>query len=98
MIVNIGNRSRATDLDLPAWSAAEVLDAPLPNDLVLRAIVCRTEAGKWQWSVSSLDGDRGELISAGLAESAADARLMATSEIAKCVENPIESPYPLRLV
>jgi|HubBroStandDraft_3_1064219.scaffolds.fasta_scaffold592146_2 hypothetical protein len=98
MIVNIGIRSRAAELDLPEWSAAEVLDAPLPNDLMLRAIVCRAEAGKWQWSVSSLEGDRGELISTGLAESAAAARLMATSEIAKCVENPIESSYPLHLV
>jgi hypothetical protein len=90
MIVEIDTPSRAADLHHLEWQAAEVLDTPLPNDLKLRALVCRLGAGRWQWSISSLDGERGELISAGIEKTAAAARLMAASEIAKCVENALE--------
>jgi hypothetical protein len=90
MIIDIERPSRAAGVDLPDWSAAEVLDAPLPDQLTLRAVVLRVGAHKWQWSISSLDGDRGEQISAGIEKSAAAARLMATSEIAKCLESPLD--------
>jgi hypothetical protein len=97
MIVDIDSPTRATasasraaELDLPAWSAAEVLDTQLPDDFTLRALVCRLGAGKWQWSISSLDGERGELISTGIEKSAADARQVATCEIAKCLEDALE--------
>jgi len=90
MILDIESPSRATELDLPEWTAAEILDTPLSDDLLLRALVCRLRAGKWQWSISYFDGDRGELISAGVEKSAATARLMAASEISKCVENALE--------
>jgi hypothetical protein len=79
-----------SELGLPEWSPAEVLDTPLPDDLVLRAVVCRAETGKWQWSISSLDGDQGELICAGVEKSATAARSMATSEIAKCLESALD--------
>jgi hypothetical protein len=89
MIVDIERPSLATNPAFSEWSTAEVLDAPLPDDLMLRAVVFRLGIRKWQWSISSLDGDRGELISAGIEKSAAAARLMATSEIAKCLGNPL---------
>jgi hypothetical protein len=79
-------------LDLASWSAAEFLDTPLDGDLTLRALVCRLGAGKWQWSISSLDGERGELISIGIKKSADAARQMAIIEIVKCLENALASP------
>jgi hypothetical protein len=77
----------APDLTAPrAWSGAEFFDQHLPDGLVLRALVCPFE-GEWQWTISTLDQDRGELISAGIAKTAATARRVASSEIAKCLEN-----------
>jgi hypothetical protein len=89
MIVDLVTSSRAIGADLAEWSAAEVLDTPYSDGLTLRALVCRLDAGKWQWSISSLDGDRGELIGIGLEKSLAAARATATTEIAKCLDNPI---------
>jgi hypothetical protein len=80
----------APELAYPEWSAAEILDTQLTDDQLLRAVVCRQAAGEWHWSVSSLDRDRGELISAGIERSAAAARTMAAAEIAKCLESALD--------
>ena len=80
----------APELSLPQWSAAEVLDMPLADEEVLRAVICRTSAGKWHWSVSSLGSEHGELISAGVTKSAEAARSTAAAEIAKCVESALD--------
>jgi len=79
----------AIDADLPEWSAAEFLDTALADGLILRALVCRVRAGKWEWSISSLSGDSGELISVGVENSVAAARRMAALEIEKCLDNAI---------
>jgi hypothetical protein len=78
------------ELSLPEWSAAEVLDMPLADEEVLRAVIYRAGAGKWHWSISTLGSERGELISAGVESSAAAARTTATSEIAKCIESALD--------
>lgn len=89
-MLDFANPAHADDLDLPEWSAAEVLDAPLADDQRLRAVVLRLGAHKWQWSLISLDGDeRGELISAGVTKTPAAARQMATAEIAKCLDSAL---------
>lgn len=90
MIVDIEHPSRGVDLALPQWSAAEVLETSLSGNLVLRAIICRQSAAQWHWSVLSIEGDRGELISAGIEKSLGAARITATTEITKCVENALE--------
>jgi hypothetical protein len=90
MIIDLDMSSRSVAADLAEWSAAEVLDTPFSDDVTLRALVCRLGAGKWQWSITSLDGDRGELIGIGLEKSLAAARATATVEIAKCLDNPID--------
>ena len=90
MIVDLDISSRSVAADLAEWSAAEVLDTPFSDGLMLRALVCRLGAGKWQWSITSLDGDRGELIGIGLEKSLAAARAMATMEITKCLDNPLD--------
>ena len=90
MVVDTASSAaRAIDADLSEWSAAEFIDAPLADGLVLRALVCRLGAGRWQWSISSLEGDSGELICVGIESSVAGARRTAASEIVKCLENPI---------
>jgi hypothetical protein len=71
------------------WSAAEFLDMPLADGNILRALVCRLGAGSWQWSISSMHADSGELISIGVEGSIAAARLMAASEIEKCLDNAV---------
>ena len=86
-MLDVAEPARADDLSLHEWSAAEVLDAPLAADQTLRAMVCRLGAHRWQWSVSSLDHDRGELISVGVERTAAAARHTATVEITKCLES-----------
>jgi|HubBroStandDraft_4_1064222.scaffolds.fasta_scaffold261254_2 hypothetical protein len=88
MIVDTLPRA-AVDVDLADWSAAEFLDAPQADGLALRALICRLGAGKWQWSITSLDGDSGALICAGLEKTIAEARETAASELVKCLENPI---------
>jgi hypothetical protein len=90
MILDIQRSPRAMHLVLPQWSAAEVLDTPFSDNLTLRALVCRLAAAQWQWSILSIDGERGELISIGVAPSLSAARIAAASEIAKCVESAIE--------
>ncbi|HVH79607.1 MAG TPA: hypothetical protein VM782_09480 [Stellaceae bacterium] len=88
-MLDLENPSRAAELALPEWCEAEFFDTPLSGDVKLRALVCRLAVGKWQWSVCSLEGDRGELISIGVADNAAAARATALSEITKCMENPL---------
>ena len=89
-MLDLVSPAKASDLDLSAWSSAEVLDTPLAQDHTLRAIVLRLGAHKWQWSISSIDSDeRGELISAGTERTADAARRQAASEIAKCLESPL---------
>jgi hypothetical protein len=90
MILDIEQPSRAMHLALPQWSAAEVLDTFLSSNLTLRALVCRLAAARWQWSILSIDGERGELISVGVAPSLTAARGAAATEITKCVENALE--------
>lgn len=90
MLIDLENPARTAALDVTEWSPAEVLDASLPDDLLLRAIVFRVDAGQWQWSLSAVDHGRGELISSGFEHSAAAARAMATSEIAKCIASPLD--------
>jgi hypothetical protein len=90
MIVDLDTASCAVSANLAEWSAAEVLDTPFSDSLTLRALVCRLGAGKWQWSVISLDGRRGELIGIGLEKSLAAARATATAEVAKCLDNPLD--------
>jgi len=75
---------------LAEWSTAEILDTPLDDASLLRALVCRLETGRWQWSISSLDAHRTELISTGVESNAAAARTMARSEIAKCLESALD--------
>jgi hypothetical protein len=90
MIVDLEMIPRLVDTDPVEWSAAEVLDTPSSDGRTLRALVCRLGVGKWQWSVSSLDSDRGELISTGLEPSLTAARATATAEIGKCLDNPLD--------
>jgi hypothetical protein len=90
MILDLETSSRPVGVDLAEWSPAEVLDTALPDGLTLRALVRQLGVGKWQWSVSSLDRDHGELISIGLERSAGAARATATSEIAKCLDNAVD--------
>jgi hypothetical protein len=87
MAVDVISAVQAPQLDLPEWSASEFLDVQLSDGLVLRVLVCRLEAGKWQWTISTIDGDRGDLICTGTEQSAIGAHLMATTELAKCLED-----------
>jgi hypothetical protein len=90
MIVDIAYQPRAAALDHADWSKAEVLDTPVSGQLVLRAVVCRLPSGTWQWSISSQEGQRGELISSGAETTAAAARQAAMDEITKCIEDPLD--------
>jgi len=76
--------------DLPDWSTAEILEVPLADELVLRAVVCRMDSGEWQWTVGSRGRDQGELISAGVETSPVAARSMARSELSKCLASPLD--------
>jgi hypothetical protein len=78
-----------SDPNLPEWSAAEILEVPLADELVLRAVVCRMESGQWRWTVGSRGPELGELISTGVESSPVAARSMATGEIAKCLESAL---------
>ncbi|HWD56911.1 MAG TPA: hypothetical protein VG308_01425 [Stellaceae bacterium] len=88
-MLDLAQPLRADAIDLPEWTAAEVLDAPLPDRNRLRAVVVRLGAGRWQWTINSILRDRGELISTGIEKSAAAARDMAASELAKCLTDPL---------
>jgi hypothetical protein len=92
--MNVDTISRAlpaptVDFESSAWSGAEILDEPAADGITLRALVCPVESGKWQWSISALGGDSGDLISTGIEASAAKARRTAMSELAKCLEDPL---------
>ena len=89
MIIDLERRPQTTGMSLPEWAAAEVLDTPLADDSLLRAVICRLAAGKWQWSILSIEAERGALISSGVEKSIAAARQAATCEIAKCIEDPL---------
>lgn len=88
-MLDVIHSARADDLRLPHWSDAEVLDAPLAHDQTLRAVVLRLGLRKWQWTISAIDRDRGELISVGIEKTAAAARETATVEITKCLEDAL---------
>jgi hypothetical protein len=81
--------THAADFRLPQWSVAEFLDVPYAEGPVLRAMICRLGAGKWQWSVMTVARDCGELISIGTESSVTEARRAAASEIDKCIHNPL---------
>jgi hypothetical protein len=91
MTVDVVPQGALTVADLPEWSVAEFLDTPLAGGLVLRALVCRLGARRWQWSVCSLDGDEsGALICAGLERTSAAARDTAAAELLKCLGDSVE--------
>jgi hypothetical protein len=77
----------AAELNLSKWSDAEVLDVPMPDGLLLRAIVGQLATTRWQWSVMAVDGDRSKMISIGDENDATAARSTAISEIEKCVRD-----------
>lgn len=88
-MLDLVDSARAEDIDAPHWSEAEVFDAPLAHDQAVRAVVLRLGAHKWQWTISSLEHDGGQLISSGVERTAAAARETATAEIAKCLEDAL---------
>ncbi|HWB51702.1 MAG TPA: hypothetical protein VG651_21520 [Stellaceae bacterium] len=77
-----------TTFDLPSWSAAEFLDTPFSEELILRAVICRLGPARWQWSILTIGSDRGEVIAIGTETSATAARQTAASEIEKCMHDP----------
>jgi hypothetical protein len=86
--MNVHQTADVAEFTLPQWSAAEFLDMPV-DGLILRALICRLGSGKWQWSIMSVEGEsEGRLISAGTEHTVADARLMAASELDKCIREP----------
>lgn len=88
--MDVREATETTTFTLPLWSAAEFLDMPYVDGLVLRALVCRLAPGTWQWSVMSLEaGRRGELIGIGTEGSLAEARATAASELDKCMRDPL---------
>jgi hypothetical protein len=89
MILDMEATAPAVRIAVPQWSAAEILDTPLPDNTTLRALVCRLSAGRWQWSILSLGRDCGELICSGIEHSAIAARETVAAEIVKCLEDPI---------
>jgi hypothetical protein len=78
----------ATGFTLPSWAAAEFLDTPYDERLMLRAVICRVGPRRWQWIVMSIAEDRGEVISLGTEASIAAARRTAASEIEKSIQDP----------
>jgi hypothetical protein len=88
--MSISEAPETTAFTLPQWSAAEFLDMPYVDGMVLRALICRLTPRKWQWSVMSIDGSRsGELIGIGTEGSLAEARATAASELDKCMRDPL---------
>ena len=74
---------------LPLWSAAEFLDTPLADGLVLRAVICRLAPGRRHWIIMSIDAGRGgEVISRGTERTVDDARRLAAAEADKCLRDP----------
>jgi hypothetical protein len=78
----------AAEFALPSWAAAEFLDTPYADGLMLRAVICRLAARRWQWMVISIAEDRGELICLGTAATVDTARRTAAAEIEKCIQDP----------
>jgi len=88
--MNVAEATHTTEFNLPQWSAAEFLDIPYADGLLLRALICRLGAGKWQWSVMTISAhDGGELISVGTEKTVGQARLTAASELDKCIRDPL---------
>jgi hypothetical protein len=79
----------ATEFALPSWTVAEFLDTPYADGLMLRAVICRLGPGRWQWSVMSIEDDRGEVISLGTEASIGAARRTAAGEIEKCIQDAL---------
>ena len=86
--MSITEAHRTTDFTLPHWSAAEYLDMPFVDGTILRALICRLGAGKWQWTILSIDGENGDVIGIGATKTVAEARLTAASELDKCTRDP----------
>jgi len=88
--MNADETTKTTKFDLPLWSAAEFLDMPFSDGVLLRALICRLGPGKWQWSIMSIDGNRGgEVICLGTEQTVAAARQTAASELDKCIHDPL---------
>jgi len=87
--MNVHEVTRTTEFSLPLWSAAEFLDTPFSDGLVLRALICRLGAGKWQWCIMSIRADGGEVISLGTEPTVERARQSAASELDKCIRDPL---------
>jgi hypothetical protein len=83
----VETRQRA-GFTLPTWEAAEFLDIPYADGVMLRAVICRLSPGKWQATIISLSGDGGEVISVNVAATPADAREIAATELDKCIHDP----------
>src|SRR5260370_31707362 len=82
-------------LDFPAWAAAEFLDLSVADGVVLRKLVCRLGADRWQWSISAISPpDRGELISSGTAETIVKARIGARRTRKMLAPRPDTSSRP----
>lgn len=79
----------ATAFTLPRWSAAEFLDTPYADRLLLRAVICRLGPARWQWSIMSIGKDSGELISQGTERTVVEARQTAAAEIDMCIRDPL---------
>ena len=79
----------ATEFALPSWTAAEFLDTPYANGLMLRALICRLAPSRWQWSIMSIAADRGELIGLGVERTIGAARRTAAGEIEKCIQDAL---------
>lgn len=77
----------ATEFALPSWAAAEFLDTPYTDRLMLRAVICRLAPRRWQWMVMSIAENRGEVISLGTAANVGAARRTAAAEIEKCIQD-----------
>lgn len=86
--MNVHEVSRTTEFSLPLWSAAEYLDTPFSDGLVLRALICRLESGRWQWCIMSIRAEGGEVIGLGSERTVEKARQTAAAELDKCIRDP----------
>jgi hypothetical protein len=87
--MNVNEIATTAEFDLPQWAAAEFLDTPYADGLLLRAVICRLGAGKWQWSIMSISPEgEGELITVGTEKTVERARQTAGSELDKCIRSP----------
>lgn len=86
--MSITEAPTAAGFTLPSWAAAEFLDTPYTEGLMLRAVICRLGPRRWQWMVMSIAADRSEVISLGTEATVATARRTAAAEIEKCIQDP----------